>query len=702
VWTEVAIMNVDDIKEAHYAQHKGSVINSIQRIIEDDPDIYTDEFKAFNYLAFDLFSDAPPESFVLTDGPYDQGIDFYTQSDRSYEIFQCKFAGLDTISGSDKPLAFDQRGVDDLEDAYKYLTGAIVSDTANNLVKQLRARIVSEGYDSISFNLCIFGHLTEDAEQKFGELKHNCESASDKFNVQLNTWKNIILYIVRKTSPITSNSHKFRIYDRKILTGNDYCYFLGHARDLRDAFQQYGWSLFYLNVRSEIRKSRVNKEIVDSIVKDRSRKRFHHLNNGILLMCKSYKVTKPQEDYITINDFQVINGCQTVVSINKAFDRISSDKMKASDFDERCLLQVKAIQQSKSTMDMVDQIIISTNNQNPMSLRNLKSNTDEQKEIKSKFYHLPKRWFYQRKDGEFDALKSGIVEGSMFRKADYKDKGDSAYRVIDNQDLAKTWTCFCGFSYSAMMTSDFFKDDKLYERIFKRYPTDKLWNDFFDPEIELDPKYEDYFDIKQPTAEEYLLSYLIWGFIKEYSIKPVLNRRLALERGVRAKKLQLDNKGNIVNSQEDQARYLIGDTEYMINNIINNSKEVMLEMYSFVLAKRYGTGYEAIKRILKNGGLLALNSSPDFKAFVRDMDKSKDNLLFTIYEFLRFVLSNLYVSISGEYTAASRRKSYLATSYFVKNFKKKILETEGMDVFKNYMVDWKDLNKSFLESMPTL
>ena len=338
-------------------------------------------------------------------------------------------------------------------------------------------------------------------------------------------------------------------------------------------------------------------------------------------MSKSYHIADSQ-DYITINDFQVINGCQTVVSIYRAFDRISNDKLKVSDFDERCLVQIKVIQRSKETMDMIDQIIVSTNNQNPMSMRNLKSNTEEQKAIKNMFYHLPKRWFYQRKDGEFDALKSGLVEGPMFRKDDYKDKGSSAFRVIDNQDLAKTWTCFCGFSNKVMMTSDFFKDNKMYERIYKRYPNDKLWHDFLDPEIDIEPE-DDYFEIKQPTAEEYLISYLIWGFIREYSVKPVRNRELALRRGVKAKKLQVNNRNEITSPQEDQARYLVEDPEYMINNIINNSKEVMLEMYSFSLAQKYGTGFEAIKKILTNTPLSELNSSPDFKSFVNSMEKQR-------------------------------------------------------------------------------
>ena len=192
-------MNIDDINEGHYAQHKSSVTNSIQRVIEDDPDIYIDEFKAFNYLVCDLCSEAPPETFVLTDGAYDQGIDFYTIYERSYEIFQCKFASLEDILKSNKPLSFNKDGVTELENAFKYLTGEKVPDTAKSEVKKLRGQVVTEGYDHISFNLCVFGYLTEDAEQKFDELKRKYGGDSEKFSFRLFTWRDIISYIVGKT-----------------------------------------------------------------------------------------------------------------------------------------------------------------------------------------------------------------------------------------------------------------------------------------------------------------------------------------------------------------------------------------------------------------------------------------------------------------------------------------------------------------------
>ena len=45
----------------------------------------------------------------------------------------------------------------------------------------------------------------------------------------------------------------------------------------------------------------------------------------------------------------------------------------------KIIVQVKVIRKNETTSELMDRIIVSTNNQNPMSPRNLKSNSSEQK-----------------------------------------------------------------------------------------------------------------------------------------------------------------------------------------------------------------------------------------------------------------------------------------------------------------------------------
>jgi len=62
-----------EITGSQYKEFKQSVVNEINRIIEEDADTFVDEHKAFDLFAFEYFSDAPQDSFVLTDGVNRQG-----------------------------------------------------------------------------------------------------------------------------------------------------------------------------------------------------------------------------------------------------------------------------------------------------------------------------------------------------------------------------------------------------------------------------------------------------------------------------------------------------------------------------------------------------------------------------------------------------------------------------------------------------
>ena len=85
-------------------------------------------------------------------------------------------------------------------------------------------------------------------------------------------------------------------------------------------------------------------------------------------------------------------------------------------------VQVKVIDLRDPAMDenFISDLIVSTNDQNPMSPRNLKSNTPTQVEIQAQFAAMAVPVFFERKDGEYDAvlaekerrgsLRTGVVQ----------------------------------------------------------------------------------------------------------------------------------------------------------------------------------------------------------------------------------------------------------------------------------------------------
>jgi len=155
---------------------------------------------------------------------------------------------------------------------------------------------------------------------------------------------------------------------------------------------------------------------------------------------------------VVVNEPQVVNGCQTVTCLWRAYkDLVPSDQQHLLDTVK---VQAKVIQ--SMSQDLIDEVVITTNNQNPMKPRNLKSNTREQRDIQRSFRDLPSdKWFYVRKDGEFESVCQLGHQVQWFTRSHYEVKsaaGRPRYRVLDNEAVAKAWYSFIGFSGEAMIS----------------------------------------------------------------------------------------------------------------------------------------------------------------------------------------------------------------------------------------------------------
>ena len=119
------------------------------------------------------------------------------------------------------------------------------------------------------------------------------------------------------------------------------------------------------------------------------------------------------------------------------------------------------------------ELIKSTNNQNPMQARNLRSNDPEQVYYETLFADLD--WFYERKEGAWKAFQSelrtlGIIARQESLKLQICEKWGQV-RSIDNLETSQAWLSFIGFSNEAIHNKrDIFSDEKFYELIFKKRP----------------------------------------------------------------------------------------------------------------------------------------------------------------------------------------------------------------------------------------
>ena len=146
-------------------------------------------------------------------------------------------------------------------------------------------------------------------------------------------------------------------------------------------------ALFAFNVRGPLGRTQVNRDIATSI-RDKSRhKLFPLFHNGITIIAKKLNTTK---DKIAIEDYYVVNGCQSLSELH----------INSSSITEELRVLVKVIKMDASS-PLSEMVTSFSNNQNGMKARDFKSNNRIQirlqNEVQEKF---GKEFHYEIKRGE--------------------------------------------------------------------------------------------------------------------------------------------------------------------------------------------------------------------------------------------------------------------------------------------------------------
>ncbi|HEY3317813.1 MAG TPA: AIPR family protein [Coriobacteriia bacterium] len=692
-------------------------VDFVPEVLSAVADTYTrvpfDDFdmgKVFVYLIAELFESTEPGVFFYTDGGRELGIDFYVQSDQSYYIYQCKSVDLETLEVAVKPPTFDANDVNQLLEAVSFMRDRKKTfKSAKEDVRELRTKYQRDLADvpedtHLYATIAVLGDLTPGGLERFDSEQEAL--AAHGVTLRLLTWSDIYEALhALEPIPLKDMQVSLRVDSREkdVLQQKDWILGLVYAKELIDAYEKYGVRLFDMNVRNEIKGSKINRAIIESLKTARGRKNFHHFNNGLLVVCNNYRLPGRDGDPLVVHEPQVINGCQTVTSLWRAHkDLVPADQ---AELLNNVKVQVKVIQ--NMPQELIDDVVITTNNQNPMKARNLKSNSREQRDIQRSFRDLAcDKWFYIRKDGEFESTSQRGHQVRWFTKKDYEvaSAGRPRYRVLDNEAVAKSWYSFIGFSGLSLMGGvDYFGNDAVYERIFKTRPGDDYWQEFADPIFEkpTDEQFEQY----TPTAYQYVLASAFGSFIKYSNPSPHRNRRDSIARLVRSKDLKGDAAtGETTATQAEIAKALAGDQKYLRTAYLYNMENVLVELAAFILTRRYGALNPMIAYSMLQQPDLRKWCSRGFTMQAEDESifHADNAVLWRIYEFLCWAIGqNYFTSAKYEIEAAQRPKAYFARRASIKDMKAILLESDGL--VRSSVLPWKtQAGVSFFESLPDL
>ena len=223
--------------------------------------------------------------------------------------------------------------------------------------------------------------------------------------------------------------------------------------------------IFDLNIRKYIgNRGSVNPEILSTCSSNELSYLFWFLNNGITIVCdKADPVTDPDDPHIKLSNMQIVNGCQTSSSLARAAKEGALQK------DTRVL--VKIYQTGDS--DLVDRIVLTTNNQNKISGRNLRSNDLVQSDLEKGFllYDL----YYERKPRQYDnnsaATKEKVISNDIVSTAYL---GMVLKRCSDARSRKyKVWSEFYDKIFSGGIVQPYVVSSLIYTKIKESLNRDK-------------------------------------------------------------------------------------------------------------------------------------------------------------------------------------------------------------------------------------
>jgi hypothetical protein len=350
----------------------------------------------------------------------------------------------------------------------------------------------------------------------------------------------------------------------------------GHVRPVRasDIAEMNGIadrSLFSLNVRFGLGRTRVNRDLERALGETSKHKQFILFHNGVTVICRKLAVEKKS---VTIEDYSIVNGCQSAIAFFQNKPHLSDELQVIVKFIE-----------VGSDDALAEDITYRSNNQNGINLRDLRSNDRVQISLQKQF---------QKKFGNkvSYAIKAG-------------DEGSGS--VVITNDRAGQWlmALYVGEPYNAHQKYRIFGSE--YERVFGR-------------------------DV---SAEQIFLAYLasqaIEGVINKIDDPLIQEYQLTklILLGIAGAILRKDDAGKML---LDSPQQLLPANESEVSNALQTFAALLIpDLNYYIGEKKQGTGYYDYKSAFKSAdeyaSLLQEMQRSYAKAVVKHPEESFDKIL---------------------------------------------------------------------------
>lgn len=167
--------------------------------------------------------------------------------------------------------------------------------------------------------------------------------------------------------------------------------------EIANLFNRHDDLLLERNIRRYLglHANRVNSAIHETLTTAKKRQDFYFYNNGITMICRKFRHNALQgENYqLKIEGMQIINGGQTCKTIQQTLN----EPDLFAEFDNVFVL-LRLYELADDDQEFVRDITYATNSQNPVDLRDLRSNDEIQKQLEIGIADLGYSYKRQRED----------------------------------------------------------------------------------------------------------------------------------------------------------------------------------------------------------------------------------------------------------------------------------------------------------------
>lgn len=159
-------------------------------------------------------------------------------------------------------------------------------------------------------------------------------------------------------------------------------------------------TLFDLNVRRELRRNRVRRALESAVQRPTDHRNFLAFHNGLTVICERIDDSKPET--LLVTNFSVANGAQSTLAFRECRDAITDDLRVVVKFVE-----------AKPEQQLAREVGVRSNNQNPVTPRNLRARDGIQLMLEDQFSRLYPTLVYETRPDATTSLGPSVIQNDF-------------------------------------------------------------------------------------------------------------------------------------------------------------------------------------------------------------------------------------------------------------------------------------------------